>query len=55
MNGKLPYEKPTVTVTILEIEYALAAGSAQVLADDGNMKIFEDWEDEPDVYRTIDW
>lgn len=55
MNGKFFYEKPQATVTVLEIEHTLAAGSAQVLTTDGNMKLYEDWEDEPDVYKTIDW
>jgi len=55
MKSKLSYEKPLATVTILEIEYALAAGSAQVLADDRNMRLFEEWEEEADVYKTIDW
>lgn len=55
MKSKLSYEKPLATVTILEIEYALAAGSAQVLADDSNMRLFEEWEEEADVYKTIDW
>jgi len=55
MKTKTPYVKPIVTVTIIEIEYALAAGSATVLADDGNFQMFEDWEEEQDVSRTIDW
>jgi len=45
----------TITVNIIELEYAIAAGSATVLADDGNFQMFEDWQEEEDVRRTIDW
>lgn len=55
MNRKNIYIKPTASVTIFEIEYSIAAGSAQVLADDHNMQLYEEWEEEPDAYRTIDW
>lgn len=55
MNHKLTYIKPEITFTVLEIEYSIAAGSASVLATDENFQIFEDWTEEPDVSRTIDW
>lgn len=55
MTSKFPYVTPTITVNIIELEYAIAAGSATVLADDGNFQMFEDWQEEEDVRRTIDW
>lgn len=55
MNQKLTYIKPEITITVLEIEYSIAAGSASVLATDEHFQIHEDWVDEPDVTRTIDW
>lgn len=55
MNHKLTYTKPEITITVLEIEYSIAAGSASVLATDEHFQIYEDWAEEPDVSRTIDW
>lgn len=55
MNSKAPYIKPKVSVTLLEIECALASGSANALATDENFFIHEDWVEEPVVERTIDW
>jgi len=54
MKTKLPYVKPVVTVTIIEIEYALASGSGSVLANDDNFKMFTEWEVETEEI-TIDW
>lgn len=55
MNRKNIYIKPRATVTILEIENALAAGSARILADDDNFRLYEDWTEQEEVSRTIDW
>lgn len=55
MNKKSPYTKPIITVSLLEIESALAAGSARVLGPDDNFFMHEEWVDEPEAERTIDW
>ncbi|WP_160068799.1 hypothetical protein [Sphingobacterium bovisgrunnientis] len=54
-TNKLQYIRPDISFTLLEIECALSAGSARVLATDDNFFIHEDWVEEPTVERTIDW
>lgn len=55
MKMKFSYVKPIVTVTIIEIEYALASGSARASAENSSFQIFEEWEQEENVKKTIDW
>lgn len=48
------YQKPIITVTDIEIECALASGSARVLATDDDFNLYEEWVEEEER-RTIDW
>ncbi|MCA5006183.1 hypothetical protein [Sphingobacterium bovistauri] len=55
MNIKRPYIKPLIMLNVIELECGIASGSAQVLVDDTNMDLFEEWNQEEDERRIIDW
>lgn len=54
-NGKRPYESPEIKMISIELEHSIAAGSAMVKPENMNNQVMEEWEEDPDDYRTIEW
>jgi len=53
---KQPYESPKIEVLCVELEHSIAAGSAKISPHDSeNNKIFEQWEEDVDDVRTVEW
>lgn len=48
------YIAPMVSVTIIELESGICAGSASIRTHDTNNQIFEDWEEQEEPSRPID-
>lgn len=55
MNRKVPYEKPQISLHVIDLECGIATGSAQVLADDSQMDMYEEWNQDDDQRKIIDW
>lgn len=52
---KKKYLSPTLEVSMIETEEGFAAGSAFVRPQDPNGVVQEEWEEDDDVNKTIDW
>lgn len=51
LNGRLPYEAPSMNVQNIELEYSVAAGSSQGSVDGS---VTESWQTETQT-QEIDW
>lgn len=49
------YTSPTLTISFIEMENGIAAGSAKVIPPDNGRKVQEEWQNGTDDNRTIDW
>ncbi|WP_166333120.1 hypothetical protein [Sphingobacterium chungjuense] len=52
---KRPYESLSLTISQIEIEHSIAAGSATVNPVNQNQQVMEQWEEDPTDNRTIVW
>ncbi len=55
MKIKRFYFSPHLEVTWIVIDGAIASQSACAIPTDAYGNIYEVWEDDPEVVRTIDW
>ncbi len=49
------YVPPTLSLSLIEMENGIAAGSAKVIPPDNGGKVQEEWQNGTDDNRTIDW
>ncbi len=49
------YEPLSLTVSHIDIEHSIAAGSATVTPISQNQQVMEQWEEDPTDNRTIVW
>jgi hypothetical protein len=49
------YVPPTLSLSLIEMENGIAAGSAKVIPPDSGGKVQEEWQNGTDDNRTIDW
>lgn len=49
------YEPLSLTVSHIDIEHSIAAGSASVTPISQNQQVMEQWEEDPTDNRTIVW
>lgn len=49
------YIAPLITVLEIELESGICAGSATVRPHNPNNQIIEEWEEEEEPSRSIDW
>ena len=54
-NLKQEYSAPALDVLWLEMELGIAAGSAKVLPPNSGGQVQEEWTQDPDDNRTIEW
>lgn len=58
-SGKTDYREnyipPTLSLSFIEMENGIAAGSAKVIPPDSGGKVQEEWDNGTDDNRTIDW
>ncbi len=52
---KKKYSSPTVSVVKIHMEADIAVGSAKLYPYNNNGEIYEEWDQEPDDNRNIDW
>ena len=49
------YTSPTLSLSFIEMENGIAAGSAKVIPPDAGGKVQEEWQTELMINRTLDW
>ncbi|AIL45523.1 hypothetical protein HZP84_02435 [Elizabethkingia anophelis] len=54
-NLKQEYSAPALDVLWLEMEQGIAAGSAKVVPPNSGGQVQEEWTQDPDDNRTIEW
>lgn len=54
-NVKQEYSAPALDVLWLEMEQGIAAGSAKVVPPNSGGQVQEEWTQDPDDNRTIEW
>ncbi len=54
-NLKQEYSAPALDVLWLEMEQGIAAGSAKVVPPNNGGQVQEEWTQDPDDNRTIEW
>ncbi|AQX51235.1 MULTISPECIES: hypothetical protein [Elizabethkingia] len=54
-NLKQEYSAPALDVLWLEMEQGIAAGSARVVPPNSGGQVQEEWTQDPDDNRTIEW
>ncbi|CAI9678830.1 hypothetical protein HZQ11_10480 [Elizabethkingia anophelis] len=52
---KLEYVTPKVCSFLIEMEQGIATGSARVLPPNSGGQVQEEWTQDPDDNRTIEW
>ncbi|RBI91965.1 hypothetical protein DSC47_11890 [Elizabethkingia miricola] len=52
---KAKYIPPLLHVIEVEMEYGIAAGSAQTVSPDLNGKVKDEWETAPNDDRPVEW
>lgn len=52
---KLTYIAPVCTVTIIEMEQGIAAGSARVNSPSNSGEVKDSWESREDNSKTVEW
>ncbi|HFK5511009.1 TPA: hypothetical protein ACGZ9U_001927 [Elizabethkingia anophelis] len=52
---KQEYVTPSVGSFLIEMEHGIAAGSARVLPPNSGGQVQEEWTQDPDDNRTIEW
>ncbi|AKH95239.1 hypothetical protein [Elizabethkingia anophelis] len=52
---KQEYVTPRVGSFLIEMEHGIAAGSARVLPPNSGGQVQEEWIQDPDDNRTIEW
>ncbi|UZJ65743.1 hypothetical protein OKW96_06055 [Sphingobacterium sp. KU25419] len=52
---KVDYESPSLTVTVLQMEQGIAAGSAAVVSSNTTGEVLEEWEIGADREGDIPW
>ncbi|MCL1672830.1 hypothetical protein [Elizabethkingia ursingii] len=54
-NLKQEYSAPALDVLWLEMEQGISAGSAKVVPPNSGGQVQEEWTQDPDDNRTIEW